>query len=362
MGAVIPIKNLYRNALENLNSGTKVALATIIRSGGSTPQKPGSSALFGESGLITGTVGGGLLEGEVQHISEGVMISGVSDHYYFNLDTDQGDEGAICGGEAVVLIDANPEYSIKALEQMIQSLSNRIPGSLITLVSKQEETGKKIERHWIPAGTSLPSLREVDAVVRKEIEQSLEHNDSPGFIEIDLSEVASGYEIVFIEHIHPLPRLIIAGAGHVGRALAHIGSLLDFEITVIDDRPEFANSENIPDANQLVVKNIGQALGELSYESDCYVVIVTRGHQFDAEALKSCISSPAAYIGMIGSSHKVGVIKKRFLDEGWATPEQWSRVHTPIGIPIGSKTVQEIAISIAAQLVVARNQQQKKNE
>ena len=80
-----------------------------------------------------------------------------------------------------------------------------------------------------------------------------------------------------------------------------------------------------------------------------------RGHEHDAEALRSCITSQAAYIGMIGSSHKVGVIKKRFLDEGWATPEQWSRVHTPIGLPIGSKTVQEIAISIAAQLIVARN-------
>lgn len=328
---------------------------------GSTPQKPGSSALFGESGLISGTIGGGSLEGEVRHIAEGVIISGVSDHYYFNLDKDQGDDGAICGGEAVVLVDANPESSIRALEQLIQSLSNRVDGSLITLVSKKGEPGKTIERHWIPAGSNIPSLRGVDLHVRNKIEQLLQQVDAPDFAEIDLSEsVAPNPEVVFIEHIDPLPRLVIAGAGHIGKALAHIGSLLDFDITVIDDRDELANSENIPEANQLIVGDIGQSMSKLTYGNNCYVLIATRGHQHDAEALRSCISSTAAYIGMIGSSHKVSVMKKRFLDEGWATPELWSRIHTPVGIPIGSKTVQEIAISIAAQLVEVRNQQSKK--
>jgi len=356
LGAVIPIKNIYKHTLEHLNSGADIVLATVIRSRGSTPQKPGSSALFGEEGLITGTVGGGLLEGEVQNISEGVIISGVSDHYYFNLDTDQGKEGAICGGEAIVLIDANPVSSIKALESMIQSLSNRISGRLITLISKQDGDGKRIERHWIRSDDDHLSLTGVDSNIKKTIEEGLQQKESSGLIEIELSDsVADRYEFILIEHINPLPRLVIAGAGHIGRALAHIGTLLDFEITVIDDRPEFADAKNIPDADHLVVRNIGRALGEISFDSDSYVVIVTRGHQHDAEALRSCITSQAAYIGMIGSSHKVGVIKKRFLDEGWATPEQWSRVHTPIGIPIGSKTVQEIAIIIAALLIVARN-------
>ncbi len=357
MGAVVPIKNIYYNTLENINSGVRIALATIIRSRGSTPQKPGSSALFGESGLISGTVGGGSLEGEVQHIAEGVIISGISDHYYFNLDTDQGGDGAICGGETVVLIDANPESSIRALEQMVQSLTNRVSGSLVTLVSKKGDPGKKVERHWIPAGTISPSFRGVDGIVRSEIEQHLMQNESPGFAEIDLPESAApGYDVIFIEHIDPLPRLVIAGAGHIGKAMAHIGSLLDFDITVVDDREELASSENIPEANHLVVGDIGQSMSKISYSDDCFVLIATRGHQHDADALRSCISSAASYIGMIGSTHKVGVMKKRFLDEGWATPELWSRVHTPVGIPIGSKTVQEIAISIAAQLVEVRNQ------
>jgi xanthine dehydrogenase accessory factor len=157
-----------------------------------------------------------------------------------------------------------------------------------------------------------------------------------------------------------MARLIIAGGGHIGQALAHLASLLEFEVTVVDDRSDFANENHIPDADHLVVKDIGSAMSEMVYGPDTYVVIVTRGHRQDGEALKACIGSDAAYIGMIGSVHKVGVMKKQFINEQWASKEQWASLHTPIGLEIGSQTVQEIAISIAAQLVEVRNR--KKHE
>ena len=150
--------------------------------------------------------------------------------------------------------------------------------------------------------------------------------------------------------------VVIVGAGHVGRALAHLGALLDFEVTVIDDRAEYANRGNIPDGDQFIVDDIGPSVQQLAPGKDTYIVIVTRGHNHDAEALKPCIGSEAAYIGMIGSKHKVAVMKKQFIEKGWATVEQWSKIHTPIGISIGSKTVQEIAVSIAAELVQVRTQ------
>jgi xanthine dehydrogenase accessory factor len=183
-----------------------------------------------------------------------------------------------------------------------------------------------------------------------------------GFTELELTpSVRSLHEMVFLETIKPLPQLVIAGAGHVGKALAHVGSLLDFEITIIDDRPEYANRENIPDANHLIVEDIGKAMTELEIGSDTYIVIVTRGHSHDADALKPCIGTNAAYVGMIGSSNKVGIMKKRFISEGWSSPQEWSRIHAPIGLPIGSKSVPEIAISIAAQLVNVRYQKNKVN-
>ncbi|MCK5693992.1 MAG: XdhC family protein, partial [Bacteroidales bacterium] len=129
--------------------------------------------------------------------------------------------------------------------------------------------------------------------------------------------------------------------------------------SVVDDRPEYASREHIPDADHLVVNEIGKALHELEPGTDTYIVIVTRGHTYDGEALRACIRSEAGFIGMIGSKHKVGIMKKQFLEEGWATPEQWSAIHTPIGLPIGSQTVQEIAISIAAQLVEVRSRKKE---
>ena len=245
---------------------------------------------------------------------------------------------------------------------MEQSLMKRQEGLLLTVVNRENDSGRTIDRYWITEGRTDALPAEFDPIIRKTLSDHLSKHSDRGFTELELpTSVQTSYEMVFLEALKPLPHLVIAGAGHVGKALAHLGRLLDFETTVIDDRLEYANQENIPDADHLIVQDIGKAMTELKPGPDTYIVIVTRGHNHDAEALKPCIGSNAAYVGMIGSSHKVGVMKKRFLTEGWATPEQWSRIHTPIGLPIGSKTVQEIAISIAAQLVSVRYQKNKKN-
>jgi len=350
------MRSIYHTILEQIRTGSGIVLATVVHTAGSTPQKPGSSALFGENGLLAGTVGGGLLEGEVQHIAESVLISGISDLFYFNLDTGQDGDGAICGGEARVLVDADPSVHLKCLEEMEADLSKREEGFLLTGVSQKHDQGRTIRRYWINTGKADAFPAGMDPAFKEVVASHLNQAIRYGFTGIDLTSIPDHQvKMAYLEHCRPQPRLIIAGGGHVGRALAHIGKLLEFEISIIDDRPEFASKENIPDADHLIVQDIGMALQELEAGPDTYIVIVTRGHSHDGEALRACIGSKAAFIGMIGSTHKVGIMKKQFLDEGWATPEQWSAVYTPIGLHIGSKTVQEIAISIAAQLVEVRN-------
>jgi len=356
------MRSIHHTVLEQIRSGSKIVLATVVHTAGSTPQKPGSSALFGEAGLLAGTVGGGMLEGEVQHIAESVMISGVSDYFYFNLDSAEGGEGAICGGEARVLVDADPSAHLQALESIENSLSRRQEGFLLTVISRKHDQGRSIRRYFLDGSKTedLPSGMdpEFKEVVVSHMKQAIRY----GFSGIDLETIPEHQvKMAFLEHLKPMPQLLIAGGGHIGKALAHLGSLLEFEVTVVDDRPEFASRQHIPDADHLVVKEIGKALIELKPGKDSYIVIVTRGHSFDGEALKACIDCSAAFIGMIGSKHKVGIMKKQFLDEGWATSEQWSSIYTPIGLPIGSKTVQEIAISIAAQLVEVRNSKKELN-
>jgi xanthine dehydrogenase accessory factor len=353
--------HLHLKVLELIRSGERFVWATLISSTGSTPQVPGSTALFCEKGLLSGTVGGGIMEADAGSLASGLLSKGDSNLYRFNLNSDQESDGAICGGEAHILLDASPSFHENALTALRDSLKKREGGKLLTLVGKESGNNRKIERYWI-AGNDMSSipLQIRNLVGNAPVESQGGTGSGSELLEIPLLP-ASLYEIAYAEFLYPLPRLIIAGAGHLGRALSHLGRLLDFEVTVIDDRPEYANPLNLPDADHILVDDIGRTMEGIMPDSDTYCVIVTRGHQQDSNALRPLIGSGAAYVGMIGSRHKVAVMKKRFLDAGWATPEQWDTLHAPVGLPIGSKTVEEIALSIAAQLVAERNKSFEKN-
>lgn len=350
------MKSIYPSILEQIRQGSDCVVATVVHTAGSTPQKPGSSALFGAGGLLAGTVGGGILEDEVQKIAEKVRISGFSDHYYYNLDAEEGSEGAICGGEAVVLVDAKPSLHLSGFKDLEESLSRHEEGMLLTMVGRKNELGRKVKRLWISSRGTEGLPENFDREFKELVEAHLKDALRFGFTQLDMQSLPDHLvEMAYLENFKPRPQLVIVGGGHIGKALAHLGSLLEFEVSVMDDRQEFANKYHIPDADHLIVSKVGDALSELKPGRDTFIVIVTRGHLQDAEALKACISSDAAYIGMIGSRNKVGTLKKQFLNEGWATREQWASIHAPVGLSIGSQTVQEIAISIAAQLVEVRN-------
>jgi xanthine dehydrogenase accessory factor len=345
------MKNIYIQILDRKTD--PLVLATVTGVDGSTPQKPGSSALFGPVGLLTGTVGGGILEGEVQKLALKAIQTKESGHYHFNLDQDiSHKEEAICGGTINVLVDASPSDHHNVFEQMHKSLLNRIPGVLVTMVRNMNEEKVLIHRYWFTGKVK-------DALPYKDIQETEEEAEkilSSG--KNDDYKIIPGKEkdiLFFLEPVFAPFHLVIAGAGHIGKALTHIAKLLDFEVTVIDDRDEYANPVNLPEADHIIVDEIGMAMWEIKKKQDTYIVIVTRGHKDDAEALKPCINSEAGYIGMIGSKNKIALMKNDFIGAGWASPRQWEKIYAPIGLEIQSKSVQEIAVSIAAQLVLVRN-------
>jgi len=351
------MKNIYLQILDLQSDNFPLALATVTITSGSTPQKPGSSALFGKNGLINGTVGGGIVEGKVQKLALDALKLKESGHYQFNLANDISKiNEAICGGQISVLIDANIQNSIEVFQQIKQSMEKRIPGVLITMVTRLTEKTVLINRYWITKlyKPVIPPefLKEIDPVA-----DSLISSGNPSdYREMELT--LSGEEpssLFLLEPVFPPAHLVIAGAGHIGRSLSHLGSLLGFEVTLVDNRPEYANSENIPEADHIIVKDIGETFNELKKDKNTFVVIVTRGHNDDASALKPCIASDLAYLGMIGSKNKIAAMRKRFIENGWATSEQWDKIYAPVGLDIKSQTVEEIAVSIAAQLVLVRN-------
>ena len=159
---------------------------------------------------------------------------------------------------------------------------------------------------------------------------------------------------VFIEPLIPRPVLLIVGGGHVGQAVAAQASLIGFEIVVIEDRPAFADPRLFPPGTKTRCGVVAGEIAAFPTGPDTFIVIVTRGHQHDAAALRACIRRPAAYLGMIGSRRKVPLVRRQFLEAGWATAEEFERVHAPIGLDIGAVTVPEIAASIVAQMIAVR--------
>jgi xanthine dehydrogenase accessory factor len=351
------MKNICLQILDLEYSESSLVLATVVRTLGSAPQKPGSSAVFGNQGLITGTVGGGIVEGKVQQLASEALATTNSGLYHFNLANDiSKTEEAICGGEISVLVDAAPNRHFSIFEQIKTSMSKREPGVLITKVDASKENTVSIERFWATEELIPHPDPYFSKQIESEVKKLIAEKKSGSFAEasIDNKDEASSV-FYFLQPFFPPDQLVIAGAGHIGRALAHLGNLLDFEVTVIDDRSEFANARNIPDAEHIIVKDIGAAMRDIFTGVNTYVVIVTRGHNDDAAALKPCFEKSLAYIGMIGSKNKIAAMRQKFIDSGWATIEQWNGIHAPVGLPIKSQTVEEIAVSIAAELVLVRN-------
>ncbi len=327
------MKNIYLQIPLGISDSPVLALATVTRTEGSTPQKAGSSALFGKQGLVAGTIGGGVLEGRVQSIAIGSIDTKMPVHRVFRLDTSASDgEDALCGGRITVLVDPEIERHVNVFDSLRKSYESRIPGVLITLVTESGENNTVINRYWATENDSSGVPEKLKALVEPEIKSLITGNDSYGFRELKLPETGEKpLQSLFLEPVIPSPRLIIAGAGHIGKALSQIGRMLDFEVTVIDDRQEFANTENIPWANHIFTGDIGSAVERIEKGQDTYIVIVTRGHRDDGNALKACIGSDAAYIGMIGSKTKVALMHIEFIEKGWATEEQWGRIFAPIG-------------------------------
>src|SRR5258707_3230792 len=158
---------------------------------------------------------------------------------------------------------------------------------------------------------------------------------------------------VFFEVLRPEPRLIIAGAGYVAQALSKLALNLDFRIVVVDDRRDLADPQVFGDKVQLTFGDIPQTIRELEPDEASWIVIVTRGHNLDKDALRAALETNARYVGMIGSPGKIKNIFRDLLKEGMPR-ERVAQVHSPIGLDLGAETPEEIALSIAAEIVMVR--------
>ncbi|MBI4529177.1 MAG: XdhC family protein [Deltaproteobacteria bacterium] len=165
---------------------------------------------------------------------------------------------------------------------------------------------------------------------------------------------AGGKLDVFFDVMVASPKLYVVGAGHIAVPLVKLAKILDFHVTVLDDRMLFANRERFPEADAVLVGDMAQTLKGLPIDPSTYIVLITRGHKYDEPCLREIIHSPARYIGMIGSRRRVKACFQRFRDEEKIAEEVIERVYAPIGLDINTETPEEIALGIMAEIIKIR--------
>jgi len=298
----------YNRLCEAARRGENCALGIITGVKGSSPQKAGAKALFFADGKIEGTLGGGCLEAEIQQRAIRSLQSGKGESFDLLLDHDFGwEDGLICGGRVNGVI---------------------LPGIAARHAELWQKLGERKEsvRWGVAADYSISQ------------------------------DVSFEPDALYREQVDPPHVLWIAGAGHVSQAVAPLAQAVDFEVNVFDDRIKLANAACFPDGVKLRVDYWEELFKTALPSSPAYGLVMTQGHQHDTRVLKEWIGRPFAFLGMIGSSRKWRLIREGFLEEGIATEEQLGRVHCPVGIPIGSVTPKEIAVSVVAQLIQTRRE------
>ena len=342
--------DICQNAVEFIDSGKAFAVALVLKAEGSTPQKAGVRAIIDQAGKIRGTLGGGLVEAEAQR--RAVEACRSNQPVVFDMDLYGANRAAdvpICGGSMRIVIDPTAAKDRISYAGMAEAVQKRQQGVMIT--TARTATYTEVTSQWF-----LPEAILSDAVFpgAEKINSCLARETLELFtVSIRNPDVLTE---VLVEPVIPKPLLLIAGGGHIGQALAIQANLVGFDVTVIDDRHEFADPALYPEGTITHCCDIPKKIATLSVGKNTFVVLVTRGHKLDSETLEACINAPVAYVGMIGSKRKVALIRKNFTESGIATTEQFDRIFTPIGLDIGAVTVPEIAASITAELIAVRRQ------
>jgi xanthine dehydrogenase accessory factor len=236
-------------------------------------------------------------------------------------------------------------------------------GALCTIIRSQGSTPRRTGSKMLvyPDGSIIGTVGggEVENRVIAEARQAI-LDGRPRSLEYQMSDpergdpgVCGGQLEVFVEPIQPRPTLVIVGAGHVGKAVAHLAHWLGFWVVVTDDRPEFCTPQTTPEADEYLPVPMAELPKHLQITPWTYLVLTTRGMNVDVQGLPPLLDTPAAYIGVIGSQRRWAMASKEMLDQGVAQ-ERLDRVRSPIGLELNAETPEEIAVSIMAEIIMLR--------
>lgn len=348
------MREVYARMAALEREGRPYAVCTVVRTVGSTPQVVGAKLLVDDLGRLTGTLGGGCVEGDAFVEAKRVIATGETSLREYELTEDLAwDTGLVCGGTMWISIEPG-ERALRLggrdlLGDVLAASSGGRPVALATLLERKDREvtpkGKLfVETDGARHGT-LGDER-LDARALKAAVDALRQGTARTIALDDAHEL-------LVEPVLAKPRLVIAGGGHVGTAIARMAALLEYEVTVVDDRDEFASRERFGPGIDVVRADMVEALRTLPMGWNTFVVIATRGHKLDTHCLREAVKRDVRYVGLLGSRRKTVLIAKLLRDEG-VPEERIRRVHAPVGLDLGGRTPAEIALAVLAEMSMER--------
>ena len=306
------MNGIFTTLLYEMEKHHDTVLCTIIADSGSTPRGKGAQMLVGDAGLLSGTIGGGAVEGGAIALGQTLLRERRSAVHEYKLRHNDGEDiGMVCGGDVTVhlqFIAAGDPVWKELAGSVMQRIALRQPGALVLALDG-----------------GAPALRDVP--------------------ETDSAHIAL-----------PLPigeRAILFGGGHCSLALCPLLTTVGFRVTVVDDRPELVTKERFPTADAVICCDLNRVTETVPIGEEDYVVVMTNGHSHDFAVQEQVLRGKYAYIGVIGSRAKTASVNARLREAG-ISEAAIASVHTPIGTAIKAVTPEEIAVSIAGEMICVR--------
>jgi xanthine dehydrogenase accessory factor len=330
-----------------------IGLATVIETWGSAPRGVGSKMAFTSGDKISGSVSGGCVEAAVIEAGGEVLRDGKPRLLHFGVADDTAwAVGLSCGGTIEVFVE---RFDASLEEALRRALAQERTIAVTTVVRGGDDAiGRKLmlADDGAPVGSLGGALQATAAAATSE---ALERGSSQ---RVTLAAATGTDDAVeaFVEVILPPPTLVVVGGVHIAVALTALARTLGYRTAVVDPRQPFANEQRFPQADRVVRAWPDEALGEIGLGPATAVAVLTHDPKLDDPALRAALPSAAFYVGVLGSRATQAKRRQRLLDAG-LTEAQLARLHAPIGLDLGGRKPEEIALSVMAQIVAARNGQ-----
>jgi xanthine dehydrogenase accessory factor len=313
-----------------LDKGIRVATATVVKTERSAPRDPGAVLAVSERGEVAGSVTGGCVEPAVYEEARDVLAGGAPRLVSYGIaDEDAFEIGLPCGGTVHIFVTV-AEQSL--VGRVAAAVRDERPLALAVDVSGPSVGAQRI------VDPATASDGDVEAAAREVLKRG------------ESALVTIAERDVFVSSFAPRPRMYVFGAVDHAAAVASIGRFLGYRVSVCDPRAKFATRERFPDVDELAVEWPDRFLAGAPVDERTAIVVLTHDHRFDVPLLEVAVRTPAGYIGAMGAKRTNAERRERLLANG-VTEEELARVHAPIGLDIGSRTPEEVAVSVGAELV-----------